>query len=64
MRGYSFPGIHAGFENGGAPHQDADIILLDADPLVYEASGRNCRGRRGKTLVNTAGQFAPRERSR
>jgi hypothetical protein len=34
MRGYSFPGDKAGFENGSALHEDADIVLVNADPWV------------------------------
>jgi hypothetical protein len=34
MASYTFPGDQSGFENGPAPHEDADITPADADPLA------------------------------
>jgi hypothetical protein len=36
----SLSGDHPGFKNGGAPHEDADFILVDADPAPAGAHHR------------------------
>jgi hypothetical protein len=60
MGSYSFPGGHAGFEDGRASCEHADIIPVNSGHQKREASRKNCNHRPNCRLLPIA-EALPRE---